>query len=172
MKEELFCAAIITSAHGLQGHVKVKCFLENPRDLKAYSPFCNPEGEPVYKITKVLSQTQEMATISLEGIKDRTQAEALKGTELMVPRERLKPLTEDTFYHQDLIGLSVHSPQGTRIGHVYALHNFGAGDILEVQTLEDKLIMLPFTHAMVPIVHVADGFVQLSAQGEEMLHDH
>ena len=170
LPSSLFCAAIITSAHGLQGHVKVKCFLENPKEFKALSPFYNEGGEATYKVTKVLSQAQDLLTISLEGIQDRTQAEALKGTQLMLPRDKLKPLTDDTFYYQDLIGLAVKSEQGKDLGHVHALHNFGAGDIIEIKTLEGGLVMLPFTHEMIPLIQITEGFVGLSGVGEDVIN--
>jgi len=170
-EDSFFCAGVITAAHGLHGHVKVKCFLENPQTFKSSSPFCNERGEPLYKVIKVLSQAHDILTISLEGIQDRTQAEALKGTLLMAPRDRLKPLTDDTFYHQDLMGLAVQSSDGEPLGHVHALHNFGAGDIIEIKTQEGSLVMLPFTHDIVPLIRIEEGFVTLSDAGEQMIHD-
>lgn len=166
----LFCAAMITSAHGIQGHVKVKCFLETPQDFKNYAPFCNEQGEPLYEVAKVFSQTQDLLVVSLKGVTDRTQAEALKGTPLMLSRDKLKPLTEDTFYHQDLIGLQVRSEEGKALGTVHALYNFGAGDILELQ-VEKRLVMILFTHEMVPTLNLPEGYLQLSASGERSVVD-
>lgn len=170
--KDLFCAAVITSAHGLQGHVKVKCFLENPQDFKNYSAFCNEEGQPLFTLKKVLSQDQDRLLISLEGVGDRTQAEALKGTFLRLPRETLKKLPEDQFYYQDLISLEVRSHKEHSLGQVHAMHNFGAGDILEIRTLHQGLVMIPFTHGLVPLIQIEAGFVQLSEEGEESLNDH
>src|SRR3546814_643978 len=93
----LFCAAVVASAHGIQGHVKVKCFLEDPHHLRDYSPLSNEEGEPVYKVKKVLSQDKDTLIVAFDGIADRNEAERLKGAKLMLPWERLPELSEDTF---------------------------------------------------------------------------
>lgn len=165
----LFCAAVVASAHGVQGHVKVKCFLEDPSHLKTYSPFSNEKGEEVYKFKKVLSQDKDMLIVSLEGVGDRNQAELLKGAKLMLSRERLPELSDDTFYHRDLIGLSVMSSKSQLLGKVYALHNFGGGELLEIQPLEGDLQMIPFTQANVPEVNIKEGTLLLSGEGELFL---
>lgn len=164
-----FCAAVIASAHGIHGHVKVKCFLENPSKFMDYSPYLNEKGEEVYKVKKVLVEDKDILTISLEGLVDRTAAENLKGANLMLSPDRLPALSEDTFYHKDLIGLSVKSLDNQLLGEVHALYNFGAGDLLEVKTLEGKLQIIPFTQKGVPEVNIAQGYLILSAEGEMFL---
>src|SRR4051812_17039877 len=99
------CAGIVVAPHGVCGHVKVKCFLEDPTRLQEYSPFCDEQGKATYMVNKILSCTHDMLTVSLSGVADRTAAEALRGTKLMFARERLPALSEDTFYHSDLVGL-------------------------------------------------------------------
>jgi 16S rRNA processing protein RimM len=164
-----FCAAIITSPHGIHGHVKIKCFLEDPADFKMYSPYHNENGEETYRVTKVLSQNKDMLIVTLEDIKDRNQAERLKGAKLMLAREHLPDLEQDTFYHADLIGLDVLSSVDKAFGKVHALYNFGAGDILEVETTQSKLVMIPFTHDIVPDVDMKKGFVRLSTIGDTLV---
>ena len=165
----LFCAAVIASAHGVRGDVRVKCFLEDPTLLKTYSPFLNEKGEESYKIEKVLSQDKDSLIVSLQGITDRNQAELLKGEKLMLSSESLPKLAEDTFYHRELIGLSVKSPQGQPLGMVNALYNFGAGELLEVKTLSGDLQMIPFTRDIVPEVNTKQGDLILSEEGEIFL---
>lgn len=165
----LFCAAVLASAHGVRGHVKVKCFLEDPSHLKMYSPFSNEKGEGVYNVKKILSQDKDMLIVSIEGVDNRNQAELLKGAKLMLPQERLPKLSEDTFYHRDLIGLSVVSPKGCSLGKVHALHNFGAGELLEVKTLQGDLHMIPFKQDIVTEVNVKDGTLVLSDEGQVFL---
>lgn len=167
----LFCAAVIASAHGIRGHVKVKCFLEDPNLFKSYSPFLNEKEEEVYRVEKVLSQDKDILIISLEGVTDRNQAEHLKSAKLMLSSERLPELSEDTFYHRELIGLSVKSHQGQPLGTVHALYNFGAGELLEVKTLTGDLQMIPFTHSVVPEVNLKDGILCLSDEGEMFLKE-
>lgn len=163
-----FCAAVIASAHGVHGHVKVKCFLEDPTRFKSYSPFSNEAGESVYTVKKVLSQNKDVLVVSLDGVIDRTMAEGMRGEKLMLSPDRLPRLVEDTYYHKDLIGLSVMGTNGRSLGTVHALHNFGAGDLLEVKTSTD-LVMVPFTHDMVPEINLEAGIVRLSEDGEAFL---
>ena len=165
----LFCAAVVAAAHGVRGHVKVKCFLENPTEFNKFSPYCDKRGEEAYRVKKVLSQKGDMLIVSLEGVSDRNYAEQMRGTELFVPRSKLPTLSEDTFYHRDLIGLQVHSHQGMLLGDVHALYNFGAGDILEIKTPQGKLEMLPFTKGCVPEIHQEEGTLVLSPEGETYL---
>ncbi len=164
-----FCAALITAPHGIRGHVKVKCFLEDPRQFKAYSPYSNEQGQEAYTVTKVLTQDKDVLVVSLEGLTDRNDAERLKGSPLMLSREVLPELEEDTFYHADLKGLEVLSSRDEPCGKVHALYNFGAGEILEIEPAQGKLVMLPFTHAMVPDIEVKKGFLRLSEAGDTVL---
>ena len=166
----LFCAAVIASAHGLHGHVKVKCFLEDPACLKTYSPYSNETGEPVYVVKKVLSQDKDILLGSFEGITDRTEAEGLRGVKLMVSPERLPRLMEDTYYHKDLIGLTVLCVEGKPVGTVHALYNFGAGELLEIKT-DHSLHMISFTHEMIPEVDLEKGIVRLSKDSELFLEE-
>ncbi|MBY0500502.1 MAG: ribosome maturation factor RimM [Alphaproteobacteria bacterium] len=165
----LFCAAVIAAPHGLHGHVKVKCFLEDPRKFEAYSPYSNERGEATYTVKKVVSQDKDVLIVSLNEISDRNQAELIKGAKLMLSRDRLPHLSEDTYYHRDLMGLSVESSFGDFLGTVHALYNFGAGDLLEIKTIEDRLEMIPFTRTNVSQVNIEEGFLLLSQEGEIFL---
>lgn len=165
----LFCAAVIASAHGLHGHVKVKCFLEDPNHFKTYSPFSNEEGEPIYRVKKVLSKDKDILLVSFDGVTDRTEAERLRGAKLMLTQGRLPSLSDDTYYHKDLIGLSVISTGGESLGTVHALYNFGAGELLEVKTLKGNLQIIPFTHQVIPEVNLEKGTLHLSKDGELFL---
>jgi len=165
----LFCAAVIATVHGVHGHVKVKCFLEDPSQFKSYSPYLDEKGEESYVVEKVLSQAKDILIVSLKGIQDRNQAENLRGVQLMLSKKRLPQLSEDTFYHSDLIGLKVLSYQGVSLGVVHALYNYGAGDILEVISSEDELGMVPFTKQTFPVVDLEKGILCLSEEGEMFL---
>ena len=83
-------------------------------------------------------------------VADRTAAEALRGTMLTVPRADLPPLEEGEFYHADLIGLPVVTPDGTSIGRVAAVENFGAGDVVEIERPDGKTFMVPLRPEAVP----------------------
>ena len=86
-----------------------------------------------------------------------------------MPHSKLPALSGNTFYHHDLIGLKVHSSREVLLGDVHALYNFGAGDILEIKTLEGKLEMLPFTKDCVPEIRLEEGTLVLSPEGETYL---
>lgn len=167
----LFCAAVVASAHGLHGHVKVKCFLEDPRCLKTYSPFSNEAGEPVYTVKKILSQDGDMVLVSLEGVDDRTEAERLRKTKFMLSEERLPELSDETYYYKDLIGMSVISPENQPLGVVHAVHNFGAGELIELKILNERLLMIPFTHEMIPEVDLKKRLLRLSQDAKVFLEE-
>jgi len=163
------CAAVVASAHGIRGHVKVKCFLEDPSHLKDYSPFLNEKGETAYTVDKILSQKKDVLVVALENVTDRSQAELLKGAKFLLSRDKLPELSEHMFYHTDLVGLPVKSSTKKILGEVNALYNFGAGELLEIKTSEENLYMVPFTTATIPEVNLGEGYVVLSLEGEAFL---
>jgi 16S rRNA processing protein RimM len=165
----LFCAAVIATAHGVLGHVKVKCFLEDPSQFKSYSPYTDEKGKETFEVDRVYSRKDDVLIVSLKGLQDRNQAEHLRGQQLMMPYERLPKLDDDTFYHKDLIGIDVLSHKGDKLGQVHALHNYGAGDLLEVTLPDGKLVMIPFTKSSVPVIDLQKGCIQLSEEGEEYI---
>jgi 16S rRNA processing protein RimM len=134
--------AQIVGAHGIRGDVKVRFFTDDPHRLLAYSPFETSAGSLRVLSCRLLKAGVMVAR--LEGISTRNQAEGLKGISLSVERAALKDLEEDAFYQTDLEGLNVIDSRGTCLGTVTGVHNFGAGDLLEVKT-PHKSIFLPFT---------------------------
>src|SRR3546814_825324 len=64
---------------------------------------------------------------------------------------------EEEFYHADLIGLRVEDVAGQRLGTVRTVENHGAGDLLEIEGLDGRMLLLPFTRAAVPLVDLAGG---------------
>jgi len=149
---------VIAGPRGIKGEMKVKSFTEVPEDIVAYGVLENKTGDTKFKVSLVGS-SKNLPVIRIKGVVDRNQAEALKGQELYVSRDKL-PETEgdDEFYCRDLIGLDVIYEDGTRYGEILQLHEFGAGDILEIKP-EGKgaksSILVPFTKEMVPTVDLA-----------------
>lgn len=130
--------AVITGAHGVGGEVKLKLFTD---DLSAYKRF-NDGALTMRSLRGLIARFAE--------IPDRTAAERLRGTTLTVPRGMLPPLGEGEYYHADLIGLPVVSTDGADLGHVAAIENFGAGDILEIERPDKKRFMVPMRPDAVP----------------------
>jgi 16S rRNA processing protein RimM len=152
---ERICVAQIGAAHGLRGEVKLKSFTGDPMALGDYGPLTSEDGSASFEI-ETLRPGKGHLVARFRGIEDRGAAERLANVRLFVPRERLPPLAADEFYHADLIGLSAVKADGTEIGTVVAVHDFGAGDILELAPRgSGATIMVPFTAAFVPSVDLA-----------------
>lgn len=152
--------AEIGAASGVKGEVRVKLHSDDPAALTAYGALQDAAGTS-YTISKSRPVKTVFVCI-LDGVQDRSAAEALKNTRLYISREKLPEPDTDEFYHIDLEGLDVQQADGTVFGTVSAVHDFGAGDILEVAPSEGDTIMIPFSLAVVPIVDIAGGFVKLA----------
>jgi len=149
----------IGAAHGIKGEVRIQSFTDDPMALAGYGELST--NRPGLAVTIEAARTTTNVLIArLKGITDRTAAEKLNGVDLYVDRAKLPEIAdEDDFYLADLIGLDARLADGTSLGRVLAVPNYGAGDILEIggPGLETRLI--PFTRAAVPQVHVAQGYV-------------
>jgi 16S rRNA processing protein RimM len=152
------CVAAVAGAHGVMGLVRLKPFTEVPEDCVAYGPLSNADGSRIFKV-KLTGQVKGMLLARLDGVANRNQAEAMRGTRLYVERSALPETdTDDEFYHADLIGLPAMLQDGTVLGRVQAVYNFGAGDTLELTgTADGKPLLVPFTLAIVPEVDIANG---------------
>lgn len=154
---ERICVAQIGGAHGLRGEVKLKSFTADPMAVSGYGPLMTEDGSATFEIEAVRPARGHLVA-RFRGVDDRNAAERLTNVRLFVPRERLPRLATDEFYHADLIGLSAVAADGAAIGTVVAIHDFGAGDILEVQPQAGgTTIMVPFTAACVPSIDIASG---------------
>jgi 16S rRNA processing protein RimM len=146
----------IAGAHGIRGEVLIKTFTERPEDIAAYGPLDDGAGRTL--AIEAARVTSKGVVARIAGIHDRTGAEALKGTSLYVDRERLPTPEEGEFYHADLIGLAAVGRDGAAIGTVVAVHDFGAGDILEIAPAGGgPTLLLPFNDAVVPEIDIAGG---------------
>ncbi len=152
------CLGVITGAHGIRGQVKVKSFTENPKQMTKYGPLTDVSGKHVYTLS-VSGQAKGLLIVNIGEVKDRNEAELLKGTELFIARDNLPKPNDDEFYHADLIGLKALEEDGEEYGVVKGLFDFGAGDIMEVQRWDGKSVMLPFTLEVVPTVNVEAGHI-------------
>jgi 16S rRNA processing protein RimM len=129
------------------------------------------------KITAFRPAKEGEAVIAFEGIGDRNQAEALKGTELFVDRAALPQPEEEEFYHADLIGLEVRDSEGRVLGKVIGLHNFGASDVLEFSRASTDgsggdSVHLAFTKETVPVIDVTDGYIVVAVPEDDEGNDH
>jgi 16S rRNA processing protein RimM len=145
----------IAGAHGIRGEVIIHAYTEPPENIAAYGPLSDEAGARTFRIESARA-TAKGVVARLAGVADRTAAEALKGIDLYVDRDRLPPAAEGEYYHADLIGLAAVDAKGQRIGEIVAVQNYGAGDLLEIRlTGTRQTELIPFTDASVPEVDVA-----------------
>lgn len=145
------CIGAIVGAHGVRGAVRVKSFTADPLDVVAYGPVEDEAGKRRFKL-KVTGEAKGFVLATLDGVNDRDAAEALKGTGLYVPRDRLPEVEEDEFLYTDLVGLSALGLDGQVIGTVKGVANFGAGDLLDIIRPGQGSLLVPFTKVAVPVV--------------------
>jgi 16S rRNA processing protein RimM len=150
------CLAKVVGAHGLRGALKLRCFTERPTDVAAYGPLYDERGERRLEL-EVLRAIPGGVVAATADVRDRSAAEALRGTLLFVPRPALPEPGPDEFYHSDLEGLSVERSDGTRLGRVRRLDNFGGGDLIEIAAHDGSVLTLPFDSRTVPVVDLAHG---------------
>lgn len=157
-KDPLIVVAAIAGAFGVRGEVKIKPFTDDPKACVTYGPLRNDKGA-IILTPKASRLVKNALAVTAKEVTSRETAEALKSTKLYVYRSALPAAGADEFYYSDLIGLTVEMLDGTPRGRVKAVHNFGAGDILEIQQSGEKDWMLPFTQDAVPRVDIEDGRV-------------
>ena len=153
---KLICVAAIAGAFGVKGEIKLKSFTDVPQDCAKYGPLSDGNGKVILTPTKHRLVKNSVAITAPE-IKTREEAESLKSTKLYVSRGVLPEPDEDEFYFTDLVGLEVKSIEGKRVGTVIAVHEFGAGDMLEIKPKEDASFFHPFTKLAVPKVDISAG---------------
>jgi 16S rRNA processing protein RimM len=155
--DDLVCLGALAGAWGVQGAVRLKSFCAEPAAIAGYAPLLTEDGRSFG--ATLLRPLSGAFAASLTGVATREAAEALKGTRLYVPRDRLPALPDDEFYHADLIGLAVVDAGGAALGRIRAVLDHGAGDILEIARPGAPDLLLPFTHSAVPTVDLAAGRV-------------
>ncbi|MEL6584529.1 MAG: ribosome maturation factor RimM [Pseudomonadota bacterium] len=154
--KHLVCVGAIAGAFGVRGEVRVKSFTADPEDITAYGPLVTEDESKSFDVTLTRAVKGGFAA-KLSGVGSKEAADALKGTRLYLPRERLPEPEDDEFYYADLIGLSAFDPGGVEIGKVRAVHDHGAGDVLELRLPGGADRLVPFTAEVVPTVDIAGG---------------
>ncbi len=147
--------ARIGAAHGIRGEVRLWPFTQDPLAVAGYGLLETEDGARHFEIES-LRPGKNFLVARIAGVADRDAAASLCNLDLFVPRDRLPPIEEaETFYHADLIGAAVVSEDGAALGTLSAIHNFGAGDLLEIAPDGGgDTLMLPFTDATVPKIDV------------------
>ena len=163
-RAQRICVAQIGAPHGVRGEVKLWTYTAAPEAVRDYGPLESEDGARRFEI-ETLRAAKDHLVVRLKGVNDRDAAERLTNTKLFISRDRL-PATDDDdeFYHADLIGLAVVDADGNGLGSVAAIHNFGAGDLVEVKPAQgNTTVLLPFTEATVPVVDIAGRRIVVDA---------
>jgi 16S rRNA processing protein RimM len=155
--DEPVCVGRVGAPQGIRGEVRLQSFTADPVAIAAYGALRSKDGKQSLEIESLRPGPNGLVA-RFKGVCDRTAAEQLRNLELYVSRERLPQPGADEFYHADLIGLKAVTKTGGEFGTVVAVHNFGAGDVLELRPAGgSSTLMLPFTASTVPVVDIAAG---------------
>jgi 16S rRNA processing protein RimM len=148
----------VGAAHGIRGEVRLTSYTDPAENIARYGVLKDSAGKNLFPVT-LTGRTKTQLKARLGKIADRTEAERWTNTKLYISRNALpEPADKDEFYQADLVGLTAKTPEGTIIGTVADLHNFGAGDILAIDTGERELLVI-FTKDTVPDVDIPAGTI-------------
>ncbi|MAC39361.1 MAG: 16S rRNA processing protein RimM [Oceanicaulis sp.] len=165
--DDLVFIAAIAGAHGVKGECKVKSFAGEPDAAFSYGAF-RDAGGAVILTPKSWRAVKDGFIVRFAENLTRDEAQALKGTRLHIPRAALPALEDDEFYHADLIGLKVQALDGSDMGTLRAIHDFGSGDLLEITGTPGRngAWMLPFTRDFVPHISIGNGTITIDPPEE------
>ena len=151
---DLILLGVVGAPHGVRGEVRIKTFTGDPLAIADYGPLTDSKGRS-FEITDI-RPAKEVVVARLKGVATREAAEALNGVELFVARGKLSAgEDEDEFLQADLIGCSVVGPAGIVLGTVATVENYGAGDLLDIETPDGRSVLMPFTKAFAPRIDIA-----------------
>jgi 16S rRNA processing protein RimM len=170
MEKPVLLAAVI-GASGLKGAVKVKIFTASAEALKSYGVLSDMHGKE-FSIAALRPGKAGEAVISFSGVTNREAAEALKGKELFIARDCLPMTGADEFYHADLIGLEAQDSEGRVLGKVASVHNYGAGDIIEITRADGDSVLLAFTRETVPTIDFPGERIIVAVPEDNEDNDH
>jgi 16S rRNA processing protein RimM len=149
----------------VRGAVKLWTFTEDPLAVRDYGPLTTRDGARQFEVAQV-REAKDHLVATFKGVATREDAERLNGIELYIAREKLPDTDDGEYYHADLIGLAAVNTADEPLGRVAAIHNFGAGDIIEIAPPHGPTLLLPFTNAVVPTVDLEGGRVVIELPGE------
>ena len=157
--EMLVLLGYISAAHSIRGEVVIKSYTDDPKDIGTYGPLADAGGERTFELSN-LRLTKKGVIARIAGVADRNAAEALRGTKLYVDRSQLPEPDDDEIYHADVVGLAAQRHDGSKVGEIVAVQNFGASDLLEICLHgQRRTEFVPFTEDFVPEVDVKAGHV-------------
>jgi 16S rRNA processing protein RimM len=156
--ERRIALAAVAGAHGVKGEVRLKLFSDSVESLSRHAKLYVGDAE---RRLLAVRDGGKNAVARFEGIADRAAAEALRGSLVEVERSALPPLEDGEYYHADLVGLPCEDREGSAVGTVVAVENYGAGDLLEIQLPDGKRSLIPFKRG---IAELEEGRIVLDPE--------
>ena len=150
--------AAVAGAHGVNGEVRLKLFSDGAASLAVHKTVHVGGADRRLLAVRIAGKG---AVARIEGVSDRSSAEALRGSLIEVDRSALPALEDGEYYHSDLIGLTAEDATGAAIGTVVGVENFGAGDLLEIETADRKRALIPFRDG---VADLKDGRIVLDPE--------
>lgn len=148
----MFVVARIGKPHGLRGEVTVQVHTDDPEER--FTPGTEFATEPDRGMLTLRSVRvhQQIYLLGFEGVPDRTAAESLRNTRILLAGEEEDRGDDDAWREEDLLGLTVVLADGTVVGEVSALHTRDVQDLLEVRRTDGREVLVPFVEEIVPEV--------------------
>jgi 16S rRNA processing protein RimM len=164
--DRLVLVGVFGAPQGVRGEIRVKSYTGEAKAIGAYGPLTDARGAGVFAFERLRALKDDMLVVKVKGVETRDAAAGLTGIELFVRRSRLPPPRAEEFYWDDLIGLEAVTRAGEALGRVVALGNYGAGDILEIETKDGDAVLLPFTKAVAPEIDLEAGRIVIDPPAE------
>lgn len=164
--DRLVLVGVFGAPQGVRGEIRVKSYTDDAKAIGAYGPLTDGRGADVFAFERVRALKGDMLVVKVKGVETRDAAAGLTGTELFVRRSRLPPPKAEEFYCEDLVGLDAVTGAGVPLGRVVSLSNHGAGDILEIETQDGDVLLLPFTKQVAPKIDIEGGRIVIDPPTE------
>ncbi len=155
MKNRLIYIAKVVSTHGLKGELKIYTYLDDPKSIINFKKLFDKNGNEIFIIQNIKFQKNNLVIASILNFSTKNQVDSFVGEKIYIDKLELKPTDKNEFYYNDLIKLKVENEKGEFIGTIVNVHNFGAGNIIEIkENQSSETLMLPFTKSFFPEVFV------------------
>jgi 16S rRNA processing protein RimM len=156
--DRLILMGVFGAPQGVSGQVRVRSYTHDPLSIGAYGALTDAKATRWFALEALRRLKDDMVVARIKGVTTREAAQALTGVELFARREQLPPPNEDEFYYDDLVGLAAMTPEGTTLGRVIGISNYGAGDILEIAGENQReTLLFPFSRAVATEIDFAGG---------------